>query len=90
MALATTATPLPDGAMQVRVDCHEDSLLLQIQLRDQIITRQQHTIQTLQVPQPLTAWQSFFLVLGYTAATLLALTILTIATTFIFKLVKRF
>lgn len=90
MALATTATPLPDGAMQVRVDCCEDSLLMLLQLRDQIITRQQHTIQTLQVPQPLSAWQSFFLVLGYAAATLLALTILTIATIFIFKLVKRF
>lgn len=90
MALATTATPLPDGAMQVRVDCREDSLLMLLQLRDQIITRQQHTIQTLQVPQPLSAWQSFFLVLGYAAATLLALTLLTIATIFIFKLVKRY
>lgn len=90
MALAATATPRPDGAMQVQVDCHEDSLSLQIQLRDQIITRQQHTIQTLRVPQPLTRWQSFFLVLGYATATLLALTILTIATIFIFKLVKRY
>lgn len=90
MSLDATATPLPDGAMQVRVECHEDSLLLQLSLRDQIITRQQHTIQTLRVPQPLTRWQSFFLVLGYSAATLLALTILTIATIFIFKLVKRY
>lgn len=87
---ATAKTTESTGSLLFSVDCHEDSLSRELRLRDSIITTLRTEQRTIEVPAPLTRWQSFCLVLGYAAAILLALTLLTLTTIFIFKLAKRY
>ena len=66
----------PDGSMQVDFSCHEDSLTLELQLRDKIISELQATIQTLEVEKHLGKWDSFCIVCGYILMGLFALIII--------------
>lgn len=68
--------PNPDGSMQVDFTCHEDSLKLEIELRDKIIEELHNTIQTLEVEKHLNKWDSFCIVCGYILMGLLALIII--------------
>lgn len=92
-ASATLLSPSFEGGARgglLSIICHEDSLTRELRLRDSIITTLRTEQRTVEVPAPLTRWQSFCLVLGYAAAILLALTLLTLTTIFIFKLAKRY
>lgn len=66
----------PDGSMQVDFSCHEDSLTLELQLRDKIIEELQATIQTMEVEKHLGKWDSFCIVCGYILMGLFAMIII--------------
>lgn len=71
-----TVNPKDDGSMLAQFDCKEDSLKLEIELRDKIIEEQRTTIQTLEVEKHLNKWDSFCIVCGYILMGLLALIII--------------
>ena len=73
---AIKAQSNPDGSMLVDFTCHEDSLTLELQLRDKIIEEMQATIQTLEVEKHLSRWDSFCIVCGYILMGVLALIII--------------
>ncbi len=86
----TNAQPLTHvvpntGALLLSVDCHEDSLSREICLRDSIITTLCTEQRTIEVPAPLTRWQSFCLVLGQITLALLTIALLTLIILFICK-----
>ena len=62
--------------MQVDFTCQEDSLKLEIELRDKIIEELHNTIQTLEVEKHLNKWDSFCIVCGYILMGFLALLII--------------
>ena len=86
--IAATATllspPLKEGAGEVlgggllSVVCHEDSLTRLLHLRDSVITTLRTEQRTIEVPAPLTRWQSFCLVLGQITIALLTTAFLTL------------
>ncbi len=55
----------PDGTLAINIECHEDSLLLEIELRDRIIEDLTESIQTVEVERPPNRWESFCIVCGY-------------------------
>lgn len=80
-ASATLLSPSkgePEGVLLLSVDCHEDSLSRELRLRDSIITTLRTEQRTVEVPAPLTRWQSFCLVLGQITIALLATAFLTL------------
>lgn len=80
-ASATLLSPSkgePEGVLLLSVDCHEDSLSRELRLRDSIITTLRTEQRTIEVPAPLTRWQSFCLVLGQITIALLATAFLTL------------
>lgn len=62
-----------DGSVSVDFSCNEDSLMLEIQLRDKIIQEKQNTVQTIQVEKHLNKWDAFCIVCGYILMGCLAL-----------------
>lgn len=89
-ATATLLSPLKGETEGVlggvfSIVCHEDSLSREICLRDSIITTLRTEQRTIEVPAPLTRWQSFCLVLGQITFALLATALLTLITLFICK-----
>ena len=74
---ATAKTTESTGFLLLSVDCHEDSLTRGLRLRDSIITTLRTEQRTIEVPAPLTRWQSFCLVLGQITIALLATAFLT-------------
>lgn len=74
---ATAKTTESPGSLLFSVDCHEDSLSRELRLRDSIITTLRTEQRTIEVPAPLTRWQSFCLVLGQITIALLATAFLT-------------
>ena len=92
--ISATATllspPLKEGAGEVlggllSVVCHEDSLSRLLHLRDSVITTLRTEQRTIEVPAPLTRWQSFCLVLGQITFALLATALLTLIILFILR-----
>lgn len=79
-ASATLLSPSPKRGMGgvLSIICHEDSLSRELQLRDSIITTLRTEQRTIEVPAPLTRWQSFCLVLGQITIALLATAFLTL------------
>lgn len=75
---ATAKATKSMGALLLSVDCHEDSLTRELRLRDSIITTLRTEQRTIEVPAPLTRWQSFCLVLGQITIALLATAFLTL------------
>ena len=84
--IAATATLLspskgePEGVSGkvLSVVCHEDSLTRLLHLRDSVITTLRTEQRTIEVPAPLTRWQSFCLVLGQITIALLTTAFLTL------------
>lgn len=75
---ATAKTTESTGSLLLSVDCHEDSLSRELRLRDSIITTLRTEQRTIEVPAPLTRWQSFCLVLGQITIALLTTAFLTL------------
>ena len=93
-ATATLLSPSkgePEGGLGevfggvLSVVCHEDSLSREICLRDSIITTLRTEQRTIEIPAPLTRWQSFCLVLGQITFALLTTALLTLIIFFICK-----
>ena len=80
-ATTTLLSPSFEGGVRgglLSIVCHEDSLSRELRLRDSIITTLRTEQRTIEIPAPLTRWQSFCLVLGQITIALLATAFLTL------------